>query len=191
LGDSAHWGEQVRRVVAFRLDSIGYGFLLYIATEKVWPRFVSKVPPAAFFGTLLVVAIAAMSAAISASAGGIVGQSVFPYVAALLGATSIMAAVKLEGFFERRRWLSGVGLFAGKISYSVYLFHLIFVLLLRNSFGNAQLAFQVVVYVVLVTAFAATFYHVFERPILAARPRFRSGTGKPAVLTVPEPALGA
>jgi peptidoglycan/LPS O-acetylase OafA/YrhL len=34
FGDDTRWGPDVRRVAIFRIDSIGYGFLLYLAP---WP----------------------------------------------------------------------------------------------------------------------------------------------------------
>src|SRR4029077_7448865 len=34
-GDGGNWGCEVRRVVVFRVDSIAYGFLLYLAVQRL------------------------------------------------------------------------------------------------------------------------------------------------------------
>ncbi|HTK14298.1 MAG TPA: acyltransferase [Xanthobacteraceae bacterium] len=188
FGDPLHWGEQVRRVVAFRLDSIGYGFLLYFVTEKVWPGLMRRVRVEAVLAALLASAVLAICVTIYAGGDSHIAQNVFPYAAGMFGALCILSAIKLEKIFERRAWLGATGLFVGKLSYSVYLFHLIFVLLLKSNFGHSNLTIQVMAYVAVMTAFSTMFYYFFESPILAARPKYR---GLRAMAYQPGPILNA
>jgi peptidoglycan/LPS O-acetylase OafA/YrhL len=60
----------------------------------------------------------------------------------------------------------------GKISYSIYLFHIVLILILRPALESLPLILQLGIYVAILTAFTSVFYWYFEKPILAARPKY-------------------
>ena len=76
-----------------------------------------------------------------------------------------------EGLF-RNRFVRGASFYLGRISYSVYLFHLILIMALKPLLASAPLALQLAVYVLAILALSTVFFAGFERPILAARPYY-------------------
>jgi peptidoglycan/LPS O-acetylase OafA/YrhL len=171
FGDLVDWGDAVRRVVAFRVDSIAYGFLLYVLLHRVFPGQTEKLNPVAAGAVFIAVALLAFWAVVAIiQSQSLVAKHLFPWLAALFGSSCIVLAVTLERAVAARCWLSKIGLFGGKISYSVYLFHIFFL----GGLGSVKLslptAVQFVGYLGLVTATAALFYSYFEKPILLARP---------------------
>jgi lysophospholipase L1-like esterase len=74
--------------------------------------------------------------------------------------------------------------YLGRISYSVYLFHLVLIMALKPLLAAAPLALQLAVYVALILAFSTVFFAGFERPILAARPYYSAGGRVAAAATI-------
>src|SRR5262249_7175830 len=66
----------------------------------------------------------------------------------------------------------GASFYLGRVSYSVYLFHLIIIMALKPLIASVPLALQLVVYVLAILALSTVFFAGFERPILAARPYY-------------------
>ena len=171
-GDVAHWDAQVRRVTIFRLDAIAYGFLLYCAIDRLdaWYARTGRWLAAVAAGLACVAAYAVgWQASVHAS---LFAQHAYPFVSALLGAASIVALYVFRRGFDGERTLAPICFFLGKVSYTIYLFHMLAILLLRPQIEHLPLAVQLVVYLVLLLAFCAVFFFSFEAPILAARPRY-------------------
>ena len=74
----------------------------------------------------------------------------------------------------RGRIVREFSFFIGRISYSVYLFHIIVVMTLKPKIASWPLAAQLALYCFLICSFSAIFWSGFERPILAARPQYRA-----------------
>jgi peptidoglycan/LPS O-acetylase OafA/YrhL len=173
FGNLDDWGLQVRRCVVFRIDSIAFGFLLFLIRDRLpWPAS-GPVPRFAVLGL-----VAAIAFAVTYAIG--IGDDrtmeyVFPYTAALLGMTAIWSVLSLERLLVRSPILKEVCLFAGRISYSVYLFHLLLLL----TIGSSQLswAFQLLLYALSMVLFSAVFFRFFESPILAGRPNYPAIAG--------------
>ncbi len=166
--DQAHWGESVRRVVVFRIDSIAYGFLAYMFLphfRKV-PVVLLGVGAGGFF--ILSLYIAERIALQDPE----VWKNGFLYAAAGFGICAV------SFFYRSDAWLAGGRLYAricsvlGGASYSVYLFHSIILLFMPMHTDGGDYPI-LVLYTLLVIGFAYLFYRVFERPILARRPKFR------------------
>jgi peptidoglycan/LPS O-acetylase OafA/YrhL len=69
----------------------------------------------------------------------------------------------------------------GQLSYSVYLFHIIFLAVLSPGMKTLTLSVQLLIYLSTTLIFACIFYFNFERPILSARPDFQDvKEGRPA-----------
>jgi len=172
-GDYHHWDAQVRRVTVFRLDAIAFGFLLYCAIDRLDAWFEKA-------GRGLAVAAAALAFAAAFGCSwqatvhsSTVAQHAYPFVSALLGASTITALYVFRAAFNGARAFAGVCFFLGKVSYTIYLFHMLAILLLRPQIEHLPLAIQLAVYVALLIAFCAVFFFSFEAPILAGRPHYR------------------
>ncbi|HXZ15575.1 MAG TPA: acyltransferase, partial [Roseiarcus sp.] len=171
------WDLDVRRVTLFRIDSIVWGFLLYLALEG---RPLLSLSAAGGGRTL-----AALGAAFAAAAalefriamlaleGGRIAQGIFPYASALFGIAAVGFFREADGAFKRPA-IAALSFALGRISYSVYLFHIVFVMALKPLVGEWPIALQLALYLASVCAFSNLFWRGFERPILAARPDYRA-----------------
>ncbi|MDF2116863.1 acyltransferase family protein [Roseiarcaceae bacterium H3SJ34-1] len=172
-GDNAHWDAQVRRVTIFRLDAIAFGFLLYCAIDRLDAWFAKT-------GRWFAVGAAALTFAAAFICGwqatvhsSTAAQHAYPFIAALLGAGTITALYVFRAAFNGAKSFAPVCFFLGKVSYTIYLFHMLAILLLRPQIGHLPLVVQLVIYVALLIAFCAVFFFSFEAPILAARPHYK------------------
>jgi len=156
-------------VVIFRIDSIAFGFLLYllVSSKRVPgpPRWTLPVA-LVFLGAL------AFWLSFEAGEGEILARHLFPFAASLFGAACIVCATGLEHRLSGK--VAAIGMTLGMMSYSIYLFHTIFLSIIAAACGDLFVPLQFVVYVGLVGAFTLTFYHSIEKPILARRPSYRA-----------------
>ena len=168
VADFSAWGPEVRRVVVFRIDSIVYGFLLFLLLGRLHLRRGGVVSLA----LLVLAAIVGFKiTTLISDANNPAAKFAFPFVAAafgMLAVTFFRAAAPAIARFPALRLLS---LFLGRISYSVYLFHMHALYLVREGFAGMPEPVQFAIYLAATIAFASLFYYFFERPILAARPR--------------------
>ena len=172
------WDLDVRRVTLFRIDSIVWGYLLYLMLEKR-PAPSLDTPAGSRRLVALAVLVATATAAEIWVAGLAVGgsaaaQQAFPFSSALFG----MAGV---GFFRqadeafRGRLVSAFSFWLGRISYSAYLFHILVVMALKPRIADWPIALQLALYLAIVSGLSTLFWRAFERPILAARPNYVRG----------------
>lgn len=179
FGDFSQWDADVRRVTLFRLDAIAFGFLLYCAIDAIEAALRR-------FGGVLSIVIALAAAALAGGLGwqatvdgSRVAQQLYPFAAALLGASVITALYVYRAAFNRLAGIAEPCFFLGKVSYTIYLFHTLAILLLRPAIAHLPITMQLVLYVAALVAFCAVFFFAFEAPILAARPHYR-GRGERA-----------
>ena len=181
------WDLEVRRITAFRIDSIVWGFLLYLAMERshrresrgVFRKFGPRGgdPGHALFRALAAIACVAIAAtavefwiAAHATEGIALAQQAFPYSSALFGMAWVAFFRAADPFFQRTPWLAAFSFTIGRISYSAYLFHLTLIMALKPGTGTWPIAAQIAVYLAGIVVFSLIFWRGFERPILAARP---------------------
>ena len=177
------WDLNVRRVTLFRIDSIVWGVLLYLALERM-PLLRLK----SIEGGPLVVALGAafaVSAALEfqvamfALEGARMAQQIFPYSSALFGLAAVCFFREADGLF-RGPLIAALSFYLGRISYSAYLFHIVIVMALKPLVGGLPLAAQLALYVSTLCAFSTLFWRGFERPVLASRPNYRRLPPPPA-----------
>ncbi len=182
------WDLDVRRVTLFRIDSIVWGFLLYLALERRDPIGVDAASGRWRLGALLAllgVAIPAeLAVAVLAVGGDLTAQRAFPYVSAAFGMIAVGVVWLSEDLF-RNRVVRGASFYLGRISYSVYLFHLIVIMALKPVMAAAPLVLQLTVYVLAILALSTVFFAGFERPILAARPYYSAARRAAAAIAAP------
>ena len=179
LSISPHdWDLNVRRVTLFRIDSIVWGFLLYLALEHRSPLALEDASARWGLGALLALLAIAIPAELGVAALAVEGvrsaQFAFPYVSAAFGMIAVGVVWLSEDLF-RNRLVRGASFYLGRISYSVYLFHLIVIMALKPMMAAAPLVLQLAVYVIAILALSTLFFAGFERPILAARPYYGGG----------------
>jgi peptidoglycan/LPS O-acetylase OafA/YrhL len=165
-GSASAWGPNVRRVVVFRIDSIAWGFLLYLALAR-WPNLV-RLPNV--MGALAAILTAAILLVIEWTETSRLAQYAFPFISAAFGASYICLFIGLRQLFER-----GVGCrisnIAGKISYPFYLYHLLVIYLLAGA--AMPIVMRLTLFCIGTGVLAGGNYYFIEQPILAARPHYR------------------
>src|ERR1051326_5691826 len=171
FGDISDWGASVRRVVAFRLDSIGYGFLLFLAIE----RGANQLRRLSGWALVLLLAVTTvltyLVATRIAATGDRLAEHIFPFAAAVFGALAILVAIRAERMIAAAPALAWLGRYLGRISYSTYLFHIILIELIGALLPGVPTAIHLVLFLLALLGLTTAFYYYFERPILAARPR--------------------
>jgi peptidoglycan/LPS O-acetylase OafA/YrhL len=170
FGDTQHWGEDVRRVVAFRMDAIGWGFLFNL----VWTRTkrLDGISIAASASVLTACGVGAIWATSVLSNGhGQLLEALFPFYASAFGAAAILLSLKLSKTVETRPVFDEAGYFLGRISYSVYLFHLVALEALVRLSGLSW-PFSLAIFIAVTMLVAWLIYTAIEAPILSLRPRF-------------------
>jgi peptidoglycan/LPS O-acetylase OafA/YrhL/lysophospholipase L1-like esterase len=183
------WDLNVRRVTLFRIDSIVWGFLLYLALERRSPIGLDSSSGrrrlSALLALLAVAIPAELSVAILAVDGDLLAQRAFPYVSAAFGMIAVCVVWLSEDLF-RSRTVRGASFYLGRLSYSVYLFHLIIIMALKPMMAAAPLVLQLVVYVLAILALSTVFFAGFERPILAARPYYSAAGRAAGAIVTPQ-----
>jgi peptidoglycan/LPS O-acetylase OafA/YrhL len=169
LGDFADWGPTVRRVVAFRVDSIAYGFLLYLAVPHI--RLMHRLNVAIVGLGFVALAVGGVYLTEAITPRHSIAAHSFPFYAALFGSTGILFALKLEAPISRSAMLTWLALFLGRISYSVYLFHLLVLTALTSAAPHASIAVLLPIYVLGIIAVGSLMYAAVEAPVLAQRPK--------------------
>jgi peptidoglycan/LPS O-acetylase OafA/YrhL len=177
FGDLTDWGPGVRRVVVFRVDSIAYGFLLYMfirrcmAARDSQPALL-RIPAAA----ALFIMTASIAGALTwriAEAQSYLAEILFPFAAAGFGMSAILLAFSVRHSVQHRVWAAESCYFLGRISYSLYLFHLSVAMIVAPQLAGLSALAQLAVYIGICVVLSSIFYRVFERPILAMRPGYR------------------
>jgi len=190
FGDLDDWGPGVRRVVAFRVDSIAYGFLLYMLVRR-WAQSASDWRAAVFnpMGAVVLFIVAASFAAVlmwrieAVQSHG--AETLFPFAAAGFGISAILLAYSARHAVQRSSRLTACCTFLGRVSYSLYLFHLSVAMIIAPHLAGRSVAVQVAVYLGICLALSAVFYRIFERPILAMRPGYRRPSETAAIEVMP------
>ena len=176
--DTADWGAQVRRVVVFRIDSIAYGFLLYLVLQRVRFEWSLRLGTLAFLilAAATVVLIKVNDEMLTNDAVWL--RHIHPFASAAFGVSTLVFFLSLNSLFQGpgRR---AVCAYLGRISYPMYLFHLAVLYGLARVLPQDNAAWHFLLYVATVMLVSTAFYHGFEKPILAMRPRYRhlSATG--------------
>lgn len=185
FGDLDDWGPNVRRVVVFRIDSIAYGFLLFMfvrhgasGTSRSWQALL-RLPAAA----VLFLATAAIAGVLTWRIGAVqshLAETLYPFAAAAFGMAAILMAYAAGSVFQRSA-LAQFCYFLGRVSYSLYLFHFSVALTITPLLAGLPMTVRLLLYLGICVGLSAVFYRVFERPILAARPGYRRSAETQAI----------
>ena len=161
------WGSSVRRVVLFRLDSIVFGFILYFYKDKIIDNFFNKVW---LLISIIVTSIIVFKILeINASKNIIFYKIIFHYVVALWGLLMVLFFYMIDKKIEKN-YLIKLNLFLGKISYSIYLFHLLIIYII--SLFNLSIILTIFLFLFIQIFVSYLLYFYFEKPILELRPSY-------------------
>ena len=163
-----NWGADVRRVVLYRLDSIAFGFILFFFKDKFKPIFFHKV--------ILILSFFLFSYLIfkilynNASGNFIFYKIIFHFCIAIWGSILVLIFY-INDKRHINKSLLKLNLFLGKISYSIYLFHLLIIYILSTI--SFSLPIKIIIYLILQLIISTLLYYFFEEPILKSRPDFK------------------
>ncbi len=169
FSDGTEWGANVRRVVIFRLDSIAFGFILYFFKDKL------KCEILYYFLLLLLIILTSFLTfnilKINALEQIFFFQFIFHYLVGIWGCLVVIFCYMLDKNIENKLVIK-LNLYLGRISYSVYLFHLLLIYIISSLF-NFNLFISVVFFVLAQIILSTLLYHYFEKPILISRPNYK------------------
>ncbi len=170
FGSLDDWGAAVRRVVVFRVDSIAYGFVLYVLLDK-HPKLVSYWT--ALIAIIIFLPLSYITLEQIATANSAFAKTIFPFIAGGFGAAMILLFLSFESLAPSRTTIVFGG-FVAAISYAVYLYHPIVLLTISPLARAYPPLVQVALYTVVTTAIAALVAYGLEKPILNMRPRYKA-----------------
>jgi peptidoglycan/LPS O-acetylase OafA/YrhL len=181
-GDLGDWGASVRRVVVYRIDSIACGFVLHLAVRDYLSGRPRSLPLAA---AMIAAGLLSVWITLLAEHGNDVAKELFPLVTVAFGSFAVLFAMSLDRVIERNAVVARIGVTLGRLSYSLYLFHTVFLTVIGSTAQAGQaLLVQLLIYCVICGSFSAAFYLSFEAPILKLRPKYRDHAAAAAALPV-------
>ena len=106
--------------------------------------------------------------------GPILGTQIFLLVMPVFFGALIATLTRLEKiknhYYPYHNLVENVGLWLGRISYSIYLFHLIIIYLFFSEPDIQDLP----LFLLVLLTFCTVFYWLFEKPILEKRPHYKT-----------------
>ena len=175
-GDTTHWGANVRRVVEFRIDSIAYGFLLYLVLQKMTFKWNARLRVFAFFllATWAIILLQLNDWMLHSDDGLL--RQIHPFASAGFGISTLIFFLSINSVLQTR-WQKAICTYLGHISYPTYLFHLVILYALARFLPQTNDLWHLIPYTTAVVLFTTIFFFGFERPVLASRPRYPDASG--------------
>ena len=159
--ESIDWGEDIRRSVILRIDSICFGVVAFILKEKISKIFLLIIFIFCFI--LLFFYLIDPSVLLNYK----FSQNFFlPICAVCFSSLLILFTFKDTNSLKIKK-ISSLG---ANLSYSMYLFHIFFIPITINLFNN--IIFALIAYLLLLKLFCFFFFISFEKPLLKSRPRY-------------------
>ena len=162
------WGQNVRRIVIYRLDSIVFGILLFLIKNKIKNIIATKLILLFLVCFFSIIVFEILK--INAVEKKYYYQIAFHYVVAIWGSSIVFLFYVLDKQIKNKFYIN-LNLYLGKISYSIYLFHLPIIYLI--SIFEWPLVLAILIYIFLQFSFSSLIYIYFEEPILKSRPNYR------------------
>lgn len=164
FGSIENWGSDVRRSVIFRFDAIIYGYIAYCIKDLLsQPKtFLYLFLGLGFFLCNLIFYQSLQTSQLSQN---------FFFISCGLFFSFLLIVVSRISKFSNKTFTKFV-FFLAKLSYPIYLFHIIIIAIIKNLNIEHSWAF----YICSLHVFAIIFHYGFESPILKARPGFKQRT---------------
>jgi len=161
------WGSNIRRIVLYRLDSIVFGFILYFYKDKIIDKFINKIW---LLTSIIFISIIIYKILIINSYQNLIFYKIiFHYLVGLWGSLVVLFFYIFDKNIKKKSLIQ-FNLFLGKISYSIYLFHLMIIYII-SSF-NISIMYAMVLFLLTQISISSLLYYYFEKPILELRPPY-------------------
>ena len=156
--NSINWGEEIRRSVILRLDSLCWGILAYQFKDKI-VNFLNAIILVIFFVPLSIIFIDP----------NLLVKNIFFQILFFLSCSVSFSCILIffSKFSFKNKIFINYSKYLANISYSMYLFHIFFITIFNNY---SFLSF--ILYFISLTVFCSLFYVFFERVILNLRPKY-------------------
>jgi len=168
FAESDDWGSGVRRVVLYRLDAIVFGFILFFFKDKVKPILFYKISLLLIFFLLSITIFKILE--INALKNLNFYKISFHFIVAMWGSSMVLLFYLLDKNIKNKK-IVFLNIFLGKISYSIYLFHLLIIYIISPL--SVSLILTIVIFFILQILISTLLYYYFEEPILRARPEYK------------------
>ena len=162
------WGTNIRRIVIFRLDAIVFGFILYFYKDRINFNLINFFILIIFFLIFSKFLFEIMK--LNALQRINFYQFIFHYCVAIWGSLVVILFYLIEKMINNIN-INKVNIFLGKISYSIYLFHLLTIYLVSSL--NFSLTPTILIFILLQITISVIIYYFFEEPILKSRPTYK------------------
>lgn len=163
----------IRRIALFRLDAIGFGFLLYLVTSRrlrtpsVMARWTVPLAALILGGYLFFVLDRIYDGSVAA------WNMAFVLLAPLFGALVLLSALFWRQAVDRLSLLRRPSQFLGRLSYVVYLAHSPLIIVMKSTLA-LDIAVALPLYIAVLLVFSWGFCEFVEKPLLAMRPDYPS-----------------
>ncbi len=155
------WGQDIRRSVIFRIDSICFGVIAFIFKDKISKSILN------FFIILGLIILSYIIFDPNILKNYKLYQNIF-FI--LCGLTFSSLIIKLTFYSIKNVILENIIKLGANISYSMYLFHIIIIPFAIKLSENVFYSFFI--YICILKVISILFYFYFEKPILKIRPRY-------------------
>ncbi len=155
------WGQDIRRSVIFRIDSICFGVIAFIFKDKISKSILN------FFIILGLIILSYIIFDPNILKNYTLYQNIF-FI--LCGLTFSSLIIKLTFYSIKNVILENIIKLGANISYSMYLFHIIIIPFAIKLSENVFYSFFI--YICILKVISILFYFYFEKPILKIRPRY-------------------
>ena len=157
------WGEDIRRSVIFRLDSLCWGVIAYLLIGKI-KNFIILI----ILGLSVIIFIIIFLNLNNLNQSIFLQIIFFPNCSISFSALILLILkvnIKLKLFLECGKHLAN-------LSYSMYLFHIFFILMFIDIFDNTIISLSL--YLFSLFLFCYLFFKFYEKPILGLRPKYKN-----------------
>lgn len=166
LNNDFSFGQDIRRITLFRLDAISFGLIFYIYKQYMI-EFLNKFKKFLFFFLLILYLILINNI----ETNSIFISQILLLIYNLFSIICFYFFIKKENYFKNK--LKKISIFLGRISYSIYLSHLLIILILKklNLLEFSFLSFLLFITSVIFVSFLSR--SLIEEPLLTLRPKFK------------------
>ena len=161
-------GFKCKKNCNFRLDAIVYGFLLFIFINKMHKNLNNIYLLILSFIVLTIICFSVFHLNVSKIS---IICNFFSLFNRYVGFNIINIIFNLDKIFKSRL-IYKINLFLGKISYSIYLFHLIIIYIIGLN-KNLSFFAYFIIFIIVQIGVSTLLYYFFEEPILNSRPKYK------------------
>ncbi len=166
LNNDFSFGQDIRRITLFRLDAISFGIIFYIYKQYII-ELLNKFKKFAFFFLFILYLIFVNNI----GTNSVFISQILLLICNLFSIICFYFFITEENFFKKK--LKKISIFLGRVSYSIYLSHLLIILVLKK-FNLLEFSFLSFLLFLTSTIFISFLSRsLIEEPLLTLRPKFK------------------